>query len=321
MFEGFTMPPLTIDSERNAMRKQVQCRPFAISDEHAAEDSPEQQVVRAFASFSSPRAPSSNNLSLAAATAFTESFLERRAKAETEAAEARTRFSVRQEFPSLWETEELHNAMAEKVQLAESADFEMRELDTAGCLPGAELRSPAAATLDEETTGLALHARGDGNVATAAMYSMLAMERIANMEGLARARQTKPKKRRDTDAHLQEQFVSVTTAGENDLDAAETEDVDEDLQPERPKQPSEVFQPITFRPSSDEQRKLLQLGLQGRKNKYTTEFLQETWMQMDAFDLAAAAPSKPQPLAGFMRELESLDPAAQRDGSFCLFSI
>ena len=51
MFEGFTMPPLTIDSERNAMHKQVQCRPFAISDEHAAEDSPDQQVVRAFASF------------------------------------------------------------------------------------------------------------------------------------------------------------------------------------------------------------------------------------------------------------------------------
>ncbi|CAJ1352288.1 unnamed protein product, partial [Effrenium voratum] len=154
---------------------------------------------------------------------------------------------------------ELRNAMAEKVQLAESADFEMRELDTAGCLPGAELRSPVAAILDEETTGLALHARGDGKPrATAAMYSsMLAMERIANMEGLARARQTKPKKRRDTDAHLQEQCVSVTTAGENDLDAAENEDVDEGLQPERPKQPSE-------------------------------EFLQETWMQMDAFDLAAA---------------------------------
>ena len=30
MFEGFTMPTLTTDSERNALHKQLQCRPFSI---------------------------------------------------------------------------------------------------------------------------------------------------------------------------------------------------------------------------------------------------------------------------------------------------
>ena len=39
MFEGFTMPPLTLDSERNAMYKQVQCRPTAIlANENVEQD-------------------------------------------------------------------------------------------------------------------------------------------------------------------------------------------------------------------------------------------------------------------------------------------
>lgn len=113
---------------------------------------------------------------------------------------------------------------------------------------------------------------------------MLAQQRVANLEGLARARQSKPKRRRDLDAQLYEEYVKVTTAGEGDndvLDADNEEELDTLLQDTL--KPTEVFQPIRLKTSIEEQRKLLKFELQGRRNEYTKEFLQETWLKVDPF--------------------------------------
>ena len=72
MFEGFTMPPLSIDSERNAMYKQVQCRPTGIEQEPGEELSDEDLVLKAFRRYSSPEKGSDGmDNSIAATTAFT----------------------------------------------------------------------------------------------------------------------------------------------------------------------------------------------------------------------------------------------------------
>ncbi|CAJ1427508.1 unnamed protein product [Effrenium voratum] len=284
MFEGFTMPTLTTDSERNALYKQLQCRPFSICESKTGEISAEDLVVDAFAVLSQPRQSRSRNPSLAAATAFTESYLEWFADAETAAAQGRLRLAERQEYPSLWETEELQAAMAEKLALAQPDDD--------------ELIAPAFADSQQPR-------------ATVAMYtSMLAMERVANLEGLARARQHKPKKRRDVDQYLQQDFVKLTTAGEHG--EVDEEDDGEEAHLERTKQPDAVFQPIVFRPSPEEQRRLLQLGYQGRKNKYTNEFLEETWLQQDAFEVAQAAPKDCHKHKAVFTALSSLEQASEQ---------
>ena len=70
--EGFTMPPLTVDSERNAMYKQIQRRPTRILPVAGEELSQEKLVLKAFALFSSPTKGSAGmDNSVAATTAFT----------------------------------------------------------------------------------------------------------------------------------------------------------------------------------------------------------------------------------------------------------
>ena len=102
------------------MYKQLQCRPFAVSASPMHGASAEDLVLDAFTTFSQPRKPPTSNRSLAAATAFTESYLEWFAEAQTAADSGRLRFAERQEYPSLWETEELQAAMHEKLELAQA---------------------------------------------------------------------------------------------------------------------------------------------------------------------------------------------------------
>ena len=52
MFEGFTMPPLTLHPERNAMYKQIQCRPTAVDSGESGDHEAEQD---AFKHFSRPK--------------------------------------------------------------------------------------------------------------------------------------------------------------------------------------------------------------------------------------------------------------------------
>ena len=117
MFEGFTMPPLTLDSERNAMYKQVQCRPTAILADENVEQDAETLVLEAFKHYSTPkkRVPG-EDMSETAAVAFTRSLLEWQDDMKREATIARYRFAARQQYPSLWET-------AEMVALLEEVEF------------------------------------------------------------------------------------------------------------------------------------------------------------------------------------------------------
>ena len=108
---------------------------------------------------------------------------------------------------------------------------------------------------------------------------MQALERVVNLENLAGARQEKPKKRRDVDQYLQQDFVKKTTAGEGDDVDVDDEEENEETQLEGARRPATVFQPIVYRPTAEERQRLLELGYQARKDWYTSEFLKETWLQ------------------------------------------
>ena len=197
MFEGFTMPPLTHDSERNAMYKQVQCRPVGLHQvkQEGVEQTEEVLVSEASKLFSKPAVETGDvhvDRSRQAHTAFTKSFLDWKGEMEKEA-QARYRFAERYEYPSLWETAEM------------IAELKKRYLKYLGFYDVKEL-PPTATDFDENKPRC-----------TVSMYSsLLAQQRIANLEGLARARQNKPKRRRDEDARLHEEYVKMHTLGEND---------------------------------------------------------------------------------------------------------
>ena len=262
LFEGFTMPQLTVDSERNAMYKQLQCRPIRVKADPTVEQTMDELVLGAFAELSTPKHRKSTDPSVAAATAFTEAYLEWYKGIEADAAVARWRFAARYEYPSLWETQEIQDILEEKYGLAHEAALSSLPQDP-----------------DEHKPRV-----------TSAMYSsMLAIDRIANLEGLARARQNRPKKRRDTDAYLQEEYVKVHTLGEAGEAGDGPEVLSEDEAGGAPKPPTEVFPPIVHRASEEERRRLLLLDYQGRKNALTKDFLKESWIQRDPFQIAEAA--------------------------------
>ena len=262
MFEGFTMPPLTVDAERNAMYKQIQCRPTSILQKDGIVQSDEEALVEAFKLYSSPiKGREGMDSSIAATTAFTRSFLEWEETMMIEAAEARYRFAARFEYPSLWETEEMVEELRRKL----------------GLYIGESITSPLG---DPD--------REKPRVTVAQYSSMLACSRMAHLEGLARARQEKHKRRRDVDAQLLEEHVKITTAGEQE-DAAEVDynAEDEELAEEKVLAPREVFQKIVFLPTPEEQKKLLLFEFQARRSQYVKDFLAEGWMQVDPFEKAA----------------------------------
>ena len=71
---------------------------------------------------------------------------------------------------------------------------------------------------------------------------------------------------------------------------------------------TEVFQPITYRASSEELKNLLFFEFQGRKNQYTKQFLKESWMKRDvlASELASSPACDRAPLLPMCQEVGNL---------------
>ena len=98
--KALQLPPLTLDPERNAMYKQVQCRPTAVQSGDTGDCDAEQLVLDAskkikkkIKRYSTPKQRvSGEDLSETAAVAFTRAFLEWQQDMKTEAAIARFPF-------------------------------------------------------------------------------------------------------------------------------------------------------------------------------------------------------------------------------------
>ena len=106
------------------------------------------------------------------------------------------------------------------------------------------------------------------------------------MTGLARARQHRHKRSRDVDAELLEEYVKIRTAGEKDDEDIGDNPDEEEKMPETILRPHEVFQKISFRPTDEEQKKLLMFEFQARRSQYVKDFLEESWLKEDPLENA-----------------------------------
>ena len=199
LFQGYAMPPSTKDRESACLYKQLLTRALAVPIDERPEDI---RLVKAFAPLCAPQEPTVDVTLVPkdrwAAEAFHKSW-ETFSKSQTELAdEGRRRFLARFEYPSLWETQEMQDHLMDLYNEDVS--------DWVGAEDGEPALTAQGLTCDDHDIGK--------ERATVAQYVALVGEDVAvNLEGLACARVDKPKKQRETDAHVQEAYMKLTSGG------------------------------------------------------------------------------------------------------------
>ena len=261
LFEGFTMPSQLVCSETAALFKQLLLRPLSV---HQSEDPADVQLVEAFAPTCAPGD---------GATAFSRSWLEFAHLQRRRALDGRHRFLDRYEWPSIWETAEVQEALHQMYleKLSETDDNE---------------RGEEEATLGDELDPEWCPDRGKPR-ATVELYTALVGEDVAaNLEGLARARMEKPPRQYQTDAAIHQAYMKSTTGGGEGVDgedAPEAEPSGEGPQPAK-----NFFEPLPWGISTvAEMEKILKFAHRVRLTPFAKQLLELPCMQPTAFDDAA----------------------------------
>ncbi|MCP4208139.1 MAG: hypothetical protein GY767_13960, partial [Shimia sp.] len=232
LFEGFTMPPNSVDAETAAMYKQVLLRPLRVEESEDPED------VRLLQAFDSLCAPCQLNVpqrtrSVQAAQAFSAAWLAFQSAQKAKASEARRRFLSRYEWPSLWETQEVQDRL-DAMWAEETGDDD-------GALPAEERMAPP---MDPDA--------GKPR-ATVDHYVALIGEDVAlNLEGLARARVEKHPRAYQTDAQVHQVYMKATSGGGEGQEAGDEGDGgDDSLAAPQPNE--QVFPPVPWGFTSQEE--------------------------------------------------------------------
>ena len=125
LFEGFTMPPRTRDSETAAMYKSLLLRALSVEEGDEPED------VRFAKAFEPLCVIEGNPIScLDGNQAFSKAWLAHMDEQKLCALEASKRFLDRYEYMSLWETQEVHDELNEMLEAAQESS--MNEMDVSG---------------------------------------------------------------------------------------------------------------------------------------------------------------------------------------------
>ena len=170
LFQGFTMPSSDVDSETSAMYKQLLLRPLSIA---GGEDPADVSLVHAFSPICCSAVPHAASRSLEGATAFSHNWVQYLALLQSESMAARARFLERCEWPSLWETAEVHQTLLGMHLEQMPADAS----DTEGM--------PTPSTeIDPEHC----HDKHKPRATVAQYVALVGEEVAANLEGIARAR-------------------------------------------------------------------------------------------------------------------------------------
>ena len=127
--------------------------------------------------------------------------------------------------------------------------------------------------------------------------SLLAFERVDNLEGIARARLEKHEKRRDLDAQVHEDYSKLATVGEDPGNMPDGNEDDETAGTASAADVAkQVFPPIRHKPDAEEQKKLLQFQMRARNTAFAKEFVSLPCMQEDVFQTdvsdASATPGR-----------------------------
>jgi hypothetical protein len=262
LFEGFTMPSQDTCSETAAMFKQLLLRPLSVpcTDEPA-----DIQLVQAFSPLCAPGD---------GATAYGRSWLRFSAQQRANAEVARLRFLDRHEYPSIWETAEVCEALHEMYLAQAAADEEDGQPDVA----------PPAQVLDPEWCPDRAKPR-----ATVEQYTAHVGEDVAvNLEGIARARSDKRPRQYQSDAAIHQAYIQSTTGGVDPADQDEAKEAEPSG--EGPKAVKSFFEPVPWGiTSTAEVEKILDFGHRVRLTPFAKELLQLPCMQPGAAD--AATPS------------------------------
>ena len=170
LFERFTMPPSTQDSETAALYKQLRTRALRVP---AGKESRETRLLQAFLPLCAQHSTAVTEVSEAASRAFSDNWLRHEGQIETHAREGRRRFLDRFEWPSIWETKEVqdHLTCLWKKQMAGAHDSDVEH-------DAGESAGPVDHDACKER-------------ATVAHYCAIVARDVAfHFEGLARARVT-----------------------------------------------------------------------------------------------------------------------------------
>ena len=261
LFEGYTMPSQDTCSETAAMFKQLVLRPLSVP---CNDEPPDIQLVQAFSPLCAPGD---------GATAYGRSWLPFSAQQRASAEVARLRFLDRHEYPSIWETAEVCEALHAMYVKQAAADEEDGQTDEAA--PSRELDPEWCPDRDKPR-------------ATVEQYTAHVGEDVAvNLEGIARARSDKRPRQYQSDAAIHQAYIQSTTGGVDpaDADGAEAEPLGEG-----PKAVKSFFEPLPWGITDvPEMEKILDFGHRVRLTVFAKELLQLPCMQSGAVD--AAAPS------------------------------
>ena len=134
LYEGFTMPPSTHDSETAAMFKSLLLRSLSVENGDQPED------IRFAKAFDSLCAAAHSSVD--GNHAFTKAWLAHVEQQRIQAAEAARRFLDRYEYMSLWETQEIQDELNAMWEEAQENEVARAELAGSSADPGPSGHSP-----------------------------------------------------------------------------------------------------------------------------------------------------------------------------------
>ena len=232
LYEGFTMPPSTRDSETAAMYKSLLLRQLSVP---AGEEPEDVRFAKAFVPLCKIEGkPVDGN------NAFTEAWLAHVEQQKVWAAQAARRFLDRYEYMSLWETQEVQ---AELYAMRQATQEDVDQQNSPG---GRSPREASEVAPDPDEGKLR---------ATVKQYAALVAQRVqAHLEGLARARVEKRPRAYTTDAEIHQSYITATSGG---AQRAEDEPEDNPAVDEAPQKSQEVFPLLRGTFDSDAMRAIL----------------------------------------------------------------
>lgn len=242
MFEGFSMPPSTRDSETAAMFKQLLTRAWKVEPDGRSAEELLASAVEVFCNTGC----SDDTRGAQAASAFTTNWCAYQQTMGLDAMEARHRFLRRFEYQSLWETLEMHAVLSAMAPRGEEAEL--------------------AKDPDSE------HER-----VTVSQYSALIGEEVAlNLEGLARARVDKPAKRREIDIDAHEAYLQFTSGGADE----KMRSVDETEMPTLPSKQADVaLRKVPWHFDAEDLLSILRFEKRARNSAYGKALLSMPFMR------------------------------------------
>ena len=260
LYEGFTMPPSTRDSETAAMYKALLLRALSVE---VGDDPEDVRLAAAFEPLCTVGAKA-----LDGNEAFTHAWLVHADRQRIWATEAAKRFLDRYEYMSLWETQEVQDELNDMWEAARDSGSEKDGARGVQAGPDGMPQGPAGKEVPDPDEGKPR--------ATVQQYAALIAQKVmANLEGLAQARLEKRPRPYQTDAEIHQAYIKATSGGAH---GPGDEPEDGPAAGEAPQKSSEVFPLVRGAFDAEEMRAVLDFEHKRRLTPFLKELLSLPFM-------------------------------------------